>query len=480
MKDTSTESRKAALSSILKTLVNRSAKAVSYTAAFLGILALIPNIQFPPELAVLMGGLSVDAMGSLLDRVAFGEKMAEEEIVQRVESVIADSKIDKMLTKDTFFHAYSHLLKKHRILENSSKEILLTLENIDKIITSESSTAITYSDARQIAQDVFDANFFRLSADAQELVKSRVKEFNENLLSGLSASNVNAFNAAGEPDFQYNLFESQKTYVRSGNTETKDLLIELLVAKATSSRDSLLGVSQNEAINIIPKLIPAHFDTLSLIFVVKYLKVFPQETIDSYIRNFNKHIKPLIGHLPSSEKFYRYLEEVGCVFFTKNIYQGEYKLDKSLGSQFNKDELAFLIDGGAIIPELFESSKEEKEIFQLIHKLGWQPPSEGGPGGERRIFLEKDEIRKKLETNGFSGEKLEKLVKEYSRYSYSQNSHRIIEDFIRSSAPTIETLHGFWHFIMKYDLTSAGLVIALSNLKRHTGEVYNIHKWIGG
>jgi hypothetical protein len=105
------DSKQAALSHILKVVAAKSGKGVLYTSAIMGIATLVPGLELPGILAGIAGGIGVEALGSILERVANGEKISDDEIINRVEDAVAQSGINNLLTKDEFWHAFAHLRK---------------------------------------------------------------------------------------------------------------------------------------------------------------------------------------------------------------------------------------------------------------------------------------------------------------------------------------------------------------------------------
>lgn len=69
---------------------------------------------------------------------------------------------------------------------------------------------ITYTEARDIALDIFRSNFLQLSSDAAEVARKRAEEITENFLKKLQSENQSGVNNAQDPDFQHALFPSKK------------------------------------------------------------------------------------------------------------------------------------------------------------------------------------------------------------------------------------------------------------------------------
>jgi len=88
--------KQSALLRILKATTTLPARVTFYASA-LGAIALIPAATMPPALAALAGGVGINALSSILERVAKGETVTDEEIQRQVQAAIADSDIANLL-----------------------------------------------------------------------------------------------------------------------------------------------------------------------------------------------------------------------------------------------------------------------------------------------------------------------------------------------------------------------------------------------
>ena len=129
-------------------VVQVSSKGAMYTAAALSILALVPGIQLPMTLSVLATGIGSGIMGNLIERLAKGDKITDDEIKQQVDLALTQS---QLLEKDEFWHAFEHLRKGQQSLSEQNKAIFTLLQEIAKI---EQSTNLTTVDGSHSAEGV--------------------------------------------------------------------------------------------------------------------------------------------------------------------------------------------------------------------------------------------------------------------------------------------------------------------------------------
>jgi hypothetical protein len=76
---------------------------------------------------------------------------------------------------------------------------------------------ISYSDAKEIALDVYRANFLQLSQDAAELARDRAEELTDNFLVKLKEENEAAVSEMSTPGMQAAIYEAQKQYAKTGD-----------------------------------------------------------------------------------------------------------------------------------------------------------------------------------------------------------------------------------------------------------------------
>lgn len=112
----SPNNKQEALLRVLKATTQLSAQITFYAAA-LGAILLIPGAQLPPALAVVAGGVGVNALSSLLERVARGEDVADEEIRRQVQTAINESKIAELLNRDEFQETIAQLRSWQNLLK---------------------------------------------------------------------------------------------------------------------------------------------------------------------------------------------------------------------------------------------------------------------------------------------------------------------------------------------------------------------------
>jgi len=93
--------RQSAFLKILKATLTLPAQVTFYAAA-LGAIFLIPGVDLPPALALIAGGVGVNALSSILERLARGEQVPDSQIRAQVQAAIEKSCIaEKLGSRDT-------------------------------------------------------------------------------------------------------------------------------------------------------------------------------------------------------------------------------------------------------------------------------------------------------------------------------------------------------------------------------------------
>jgi WD40 repeat protein len=158
MSKTRSSSRQAPLERILGTLARGSATAVASTAAVLAVLSVFPATQLPPELAGLIGGIGVNILSSLIERISRGENVSDTEI--RAELQKASALIEKNLKKEEFDNAFSLLLTKYNKLHKEHQLIVTRLEAINKALEPIADIKNELRTARRSRENDRPLNFF--------------------------------------------------------------------------------------------------------------------------------------------------------------------------------------------------------------------------------------------------------------------------------------------------------------------------------
>lgn len=126
------------------------------------------------------------------------------------------------------------------------------------------------TEVREIAMDVFKANFYELSEKAYKDVFVRAGAFADAFLTKAMEDGQEKIPEAENPDFQYALFSAQREYARVGDEDLGELLVQLLVDRSKIEDRTLIQIVLNQSLAVAPMLTPEQLDALTLIFLINH------------------------------------------------------------------------------------------------------------------------------------------------------------------------------------------------------------------
>jgi hypothetical protein len=122
--------KKHALLRILKATLTLPAQVTFYAAA-LGAILLVPGVDLPPALSVIASGVGVNALSSILERIAKGEQVSDSDIRNQVQASIDESQIGERLSSRNTQAMIARLFRQYDVLkftiQSSEHDILQRL-----------------------------------------------------------------------------------------------------------------------------------------------------------------------------------------------------------------------------------------------------------------------------------------------------------------------------------------------------------------
>jgi len=169
-------------------------------------------------------------------------------------------------------------------------------------------------EVRQIALDVFHANFLELRGHAEQVAGERAERITNAFLVALQQRAPQALESASNPDMQRALFSAQREYACSGDEDLETVLVDLLVDRAgEGSSRGVRTIVLNEAINAAPKLTSHQRRAIAVCFLMRYTRPHGQGTVDAFYEHFVRdNLVPLGRGLPTSDTDYQHIEYVGA------------------------------------------------------------------------------------------------------------------------------------------------------------------------
>ncbi|MPR32438.1 LPO_1073/Vpar_1526 family protein [Salmonirosea aquatica] len=263
-------------------------------------------------------------------------------------------------------------------------------------IAGNASFGISATEARQIAIDVFKANYYEFSEKAAKKALERAEEITDNFIKNFYEKIPHLEEKLQEPSVQSSMFIAQKEYARTGDQDLKDQLLDLLIQRIDSKERSLKQIVLDEAITIIPKLTQDQINILTLIFSAVYYNHRDIKDLNSFFNFLNIKILYFYPNNEPSYSFFTHLQFTGCctllsegstykpfeqiivnrykALFIKGFTEQEYSIEFGEDSSILRPLLIRCIHNpvafqfNAMNDEVFESQKVELNLGAIIEK----------------------------------------------------------------------------------------------------------------
>jgi hypothetical protein len=129
---------------------------------------------------------------------------------------------------------------------------------------------VSASEVRELALDVYRANFLELRGIAEDVARERAERITNDFIDALKARNSDGLVSIQDPDMQVAIYNAQKGYACSGDADLESALINLLVDRAGQATRNLKTLILNQAIECIPKLTAEQRKALAITFIVRH------------------------------------------------------------------------------------------------------------------------------------------------------------------------------------------------------------------
>lgn len=191
---------------------------------------------------------------------------------------------------------------------NSNRDKIENQGNSNVIIQY---NGLSSEEVRNIALDIFKANFYELSENAAKTAYDRIELFTEKTVKRFFEEIPNIKDKLQEPSVQSSIYNTQKEVAKTGDINLEDRLLDLLITRIKSEERSLQQIVLDEAIMVLPKLTDDQIKFITLIFSAIQLN----HNITS-LENFNILLKhKILAFYPTqivNHSFYNHLKYSGC------------------------------------------------------------------------------------------------------------------------------------------------------------------------
>lgn len=321
---------------------------------------------------------------------------------------------------------------------------------------------LSYSEVREVALDVFKANFYELSGIAKDVAKARAEQVTEDFLSKLQKENPNGLGKANDPDFQYALFTVQKEYARTGDKDLGDLLVDLLVDRSKQKQRDILQIVLNESLNTAPKLTDNQLASLAIVFLFRYTQnigIGNHEMLGQYL---DKHVAPFTSKLQKNDAGYQHLAFCGC----GSIGIGQMDLATIFGDTYQGHFLKGF-EGKEIAERSVSIANDPRVFIQCLND----------PSRVQVRANNKEQLEKNLDSFNVPADDRIKIL---ALFDLNKMTDAEIKAKCIEIRPYMADVFDIWSdsLMKNFTLTSVGIAIGHANVKRLAGEFSNLSIWI--
>ena len=175
---------------------------------------------------------------------------------------------------------------------------------------------VTYTEAIQIANDVYQKNMIEFQKEAKREADKRANEITQAVLNKINEQFPNekigeVIKLFYEPSIQYALYNLQKSHVLRNSSEIKDMLVTTMVERLSKNGNAQYEVIYDEALKTLSLLTKEYVVILAIILLVKHTAYNNRQTFDAYL----DIIVSLFESCPNCKKelMYEHLIYAGCI-----------------------------------------------------------------------------------------------------------------------------------------------------------------------
>lgn len=326
-------------------------------------------------------------------------------------------------------------------------------------VTLHQHNGLSYSEAKEVALDVYRSNFLQLSGEAADLASKRVEEFTEQLIKRMQRESQQLLNSMKDPDMQYALFTAQKAYARTGDIQLSEMLVNVLKERSKEAERTTYQLVLNECVAVLDKITNEQLDILSLSFILmgtrKKLYLYKDEVVD-YIKS---DILRFTEYISDNETNFKHLVYAGCSSRTT----GGYILDKTLLNNYPG-----MFSKGFTLEEFQEITTNETDQNLITPHLIEE--------GNYQLIASYPELLEELFNELQTDHSIRPAI--IGLQMKSKINDNEVRPFLIKLVPEVSNLFNLWDksSLNEMNLTSVGTCLAIINLNSKGIEL-DTRKW---
>jgi hypothetical protein len=326
-------------------------------------------------------------------------------------------------------------------------------------------SGITYSDARQIALDVYKANAMTLAEEAAVTARNRAEELTDDFFATLQQRNAEAVKSLESPGMQHALFTAQKEYARTGDKDLEALLVDMLVDRAGAAARDIKQIVLDEAIMVASKLTVERLDALTLVFLLTRTRNGTICSLPTFAAYLDSHITPFVDGLTVAPSCYEHLEYTKCGSL---MHFGNHNPIQEFWRQHYQGVFA----KGFTAEEWSKRFPNRDDLKQWIVMPCLHDPAKCQINALNEGHLKEECDKRSIESKDVT---LLLMMLRLNEMSACE-----IREYVISVRPSLKKLFDAWEQsqLSQLSVTTVGIAVAHANFRRRTAIQLDLSIWV--
>lgn len=321
---------------------------------------------------------------------------------------------------------------------------------------------ISVADARAIAEDVVRINLIEFRDQAVEIALRRMTEFFDRWAARMQGASPAALEGVKEPDVQVAIAAAGAGYVRTGDDDLGEILVDLLADRCSVETRSLEATVLNEAISVASRLTDGQIAALAVAWTIR-ATVNPNYRTKLDVLGFVAQIaSQFASRLPRGAGSYHYLASTG----TCDLVDWPMPLALELSRTY---------------PGAFTSGFTDEQILPVVLPLRESHPQLFRPCANGSNMLQLDAItlselkRKTRDLDEATRSALEGLLQNHPPEDYTA-----LKEEISNYSADIADLQNLWIQtpLGSVKVTTTGTTIGHAEYRRIMGGAPPLRVWV--
>jgi hypothetical protein len=230
----------------------------------------------------------------------------------------------------------------------------------------------------------------RMAAVASAIVEERLKAFKEEVVHRFERDETSRKDAFTDPDFIELVVDAQRSYARVGESDAKDVLVDLIAERSKHDSGNRLSYTINESVSVAAKLTRNELSELALSFLIRRTVRHAAGSIELLAQYYSKMFNHFLSDIEKDDHSYNYLVSQRCVTISmgeiallacwREAYTGLFLKGRQSSDYAGVVDSHHLNNPSLFVPALFDNNGIQpralnKSVFEEICKEYGLPSS---------------------------------------------------------------------------------------------------------